>query len=282
MQRKRYKALFIAVPLALLWVLPAYAAKEEQPEKVDVAQNLYSADPQPLTPVQCGQCHPAIYQQIKHDGKRHRFECMKCHQQLHAYNPIRKNWSEIMPQCSSCHDLPHGKTFTDCLKCHSNPHTPLTIPSDNLADSCGTCHTGPMAELTKFPSSHTEQGCATCHTSHGLIPSCMECHETHVTGQKLESCMACHPVHKPLEVVYDASQSSTATCGSCHEGVYGEWSGTASKHGEVTCAACHNKHGLIPDCQKCHEAPHDAKLLKKFPICLDCHINVHDLPIKRK
>jgi len=281
MQRKKYRALFIAVPLALLWVLPTHAQKKEQAAQVEVTQDLYSAEPQPLTPVECGQCHPAIYQQIKHDGRRHRFECVECHQQLHAYNPIRKNWAEIMPQCSSCHDLPHGKVFTACLDCHSNPHTPLTIPSDNLADSCGTCHTVPMAELTQFPSQHTEQGCATCHTSHGLIPSCMECHDSHIPDQSLASCKACHPVHKPLEVVY-GKDASTATCGSCHDSVFGEWSNTPSKHGGVSCALCHDKHGLIPDCQKCHEAPHDAKMLKKFPVCLDCHINVHDLPVKKK
>ncbi len=251
-------------------------------EATPVAGDMYAADPIPLTPVQCGQCHPAIYKGIKENGKKHRFDCQECHEQLHAYNPIRKNWNEIIPQCASCHDLPHGKDFPACLECHSDPHTPLMIQSASIANVCGTCHVGPMEQLTKYPSVHTEQECATCHTSHGLIPSCMECHETHIPDQTLASCKACHPVHKPLEIVYDDSNASSATCGSCHEDVYGEWSGTVSKHGGVTCAACHNKHGLIPDCQKCHKEPHDQKMLKKFPNCLECHINVHDLPTKKK
>jgi len=280
MKKNTFKITFcLSASLAVLCLFSAQSGIAETPA---VKGDMYSADPIPLTPVQCGQCHPAIYQDIKKNGEKHRFDCQDCHEQLHAYNPIRKNWAEIIPQCANCHDLPHGEVFTACLDCHSNPHTPLIIPSTNIADACGTCHTAPMAELTKFPSLHTEQGCDACHTSHGLIPSCMECHETHIPDQTLASCKACHPVHKPLEIVYDASPSSSTTCGSCHEDVYGEWSGTASKHGGVSCAACHSKHGLVPDCQKCHEAPHDAKLLKKFPICLDCHINVHDLPVKEK
>ena len=280
MRSKKHIILTFVAAAALLPVLPVHAQTKEKAVQTEAAQDLYSADPVPLTPVQCGQCHPTIYNQVKHDGKRHRFECQKCHQQLHAYNPIRKNWQEIMPKCSSCHTLPHGKAFTACLDCHSNPHTPLTIPSTNLADACGTCHTNPMAELQQFPSQHTEQGCATCHTSHGFIPSCMECHDTHDPEQTLASCKACHPVHKPLQVTYDEGASS-ATCGSCHDSVFGEWSATTSLHGEVACASCHDAHGAIPDCQKCHDAPHDAKMLKKFPRCLDCHINVHDLPVKK-
>lgn len=266
--------------LAGLCLLSAqFATAETTPV---AAVDIYGTNPTPLTPVQCGQCHPAIYKKIKENGKKHRFACQDCHEQLHAYNPIRNNWAEIIPQCAKCHDLPHGKDFPGCLECHSDPHTPLMIKSASIGNVCGTCHVKPNEELTKYPSSHTEQGCATCHTSHGLIPSCLDCHTPHVPEQALAACKACHPVHKPLEIVYDDSVASAPTCGSCHERVFKEWSGTASKHGGVSCAACHNKHGLIPDCQKCHTNVHDEKMLKKFPKCLGCHINVHDLPTKKK
>lgn len=248
------------------------------------AADPYQTELKPITSDQCGQCHPGVFQKIKENGKRHRFECQKCHQQFHSYNPQKKNWAEIMPQCGSCHkEPPHGKDFTACLECHKDPHMPLAIAMDkNLVASCGTCHTSPQAQLTKFPSAHTKQECTTCHTGHGLIPSCLECHTAHVPDQPLDSCKSCHPVHKPKEITYDASAASNTTCGSCHGGVFKEWSGTTSKHGQVTCAQCHDKHGKIPDCRQCHAAPHDAKLLQKYPKCLDCHINAHNLPIKTK
>lgn len=265
-------------PIVVEQPVSAAAAPAPSTQKV---QDMYGVTPTPLTVAQCGQCHLTIFNKIKENGQRHRFDCQECHQQLHAYNPKKQNWDEIIPQCSSCHTLPHGEAFTGCLDCHSDPHTPLVIGTAAIADACGTCHTNPQGQLTQYPSMHTEQGCDTCHTSHGLIPSCMECHDTHVPEQPLAACTSCHPVHKPLQVSYDDSPANNTTCGSCHDGVFGEWSQTKSLHGGVSCASCHDQHGLIPDCGKCHDQPHDAKLLQKFPRCLDCHINVHDLPTKR-
>lgn len=248
-------------------------------EEAGPGSSLYREEPVMMDPVQCGQCHIDIYQQVKNDGQKHQFQCLDCHQQLHAYNPVRQNWTEIMPQCASCHTLPHGEKFAGCLDCHQNPHTPLAIPLANIEESCGTCHTGPNGQLEQYASQHTEQGCGTCHTEHGLIPSCMECHEPHLEDQKDATCLACHPVHMPLEITYDEGDQWNSTCGACHDGVYEPWSSTPSKHGGVNCGECHISHGLIPDCQTCHDEPHDDRLLKKFPNCLDCHLDVHDLPV---
>jgi len=257
---------------------------QAQAAKDAAALNPYETEIKPLTVDQCGQCHPGIFQKIKEKGERHRFQCQDCHQQLHSYNPLKQNWAEVMPQCGSCHkELPHGKAFTACLECHKDPHMPLEIAMDkNLVASCGTCHTQPQAQLVQFPSAHSQQECTACHSKHGLIPSCMDCHSPHVPDQALESCKSCHPVHKPMQVSYNDSEASNTTCGSCHGSVFKEWSGTTSLHGQVTCATCHDTHGKIPDCQQCHTAPHDAKILQKFPRCLDCHINVHNLPTKAK
>lgn len=244
--------------------------------------DLYSITPEPLTVAQCGQCHVKHFSLLKEDGRKHRFECQKCHEVFHAYNPVRGNWAELMPKCNKCHTQPpHGEKFVDCLVCHANPHTPRRVAmGEILTGSCGQCHTGPAGQLTKFPSAHTEQGCAACHTKHGLIPSCMECHEPHVSGQGLESCKACHPVHKPLQVVL-APDSPSDTCGACHGEVYGKWAGTRSKHRNVNCSMCHEAHGRVPHCTKCHATPHDRSILMKFPRCLECHMDVHDLPVKQ-
>lgn len=274
---KKYNFL-IAISAALLLLFSSLDAGAQQAEE---GADLYAVDPPPLTVTQCGQCHPGVFQNVKHDGKRHRFHCLDCHEQLHAYNPNKKNWNEIMPKCSSCHTLPHGEAFTSCLDCHSNPHTPLKIAmDDHLIANCGTCHTDPNAQLVKFPSMHTEQGCDACHDVHGRIPSCMECHDPHVAGQELMYCLSCHPVHRPLEIAYDGSAQWNNTCATCHDSVFGSWSKTVSKHGGVNCGECHTKHGYIPSCLMCHDTPHDERLLQKFPNCLECHIDPHDLPVK--
>jgi len=241
---------------------------------------LYEIAPQPLTVQQCGQCHPGVFKMIKNDGGKHQIECASCHLKLHSFTPNKPNWAEIMPQCSQCHTFPHGEAFKDCLTCHTIPHTPTKVPvMERLEGACGTCHTSPNAQLQEFTSKHTEQGCTACHTAHGLIPSCFECHEPHLPAQPLESCKSCHPVHKPLQISYGPEDSPT--CAACHEEVHTMWTGTVSKHGQVQCAECHELHGQIPECSKCHDIPHDPNLLKKFPVCLDCHLNVHDLPVKR-
>lgn len=271
------------VIVALVLLAVVFIAGSVQAKEALSGADLYNITPEPLTVAQCGQCHVKHFALLKEAGLRHRFECQKCHEVFHAYNPVRGNWAELMPKCDKCHTQPpHGDKFVDCLVCHANPHTPRRVAmGDYLTGVCGDCHTSPAGQLVKHPSAHTEQGCAACHTQHGLIPSCMECHEPHVTGQTLESCKACHPVHKPLQIAL-APDSSTDTCGACHDEVYGKWTQTVSKHGKVNCSMCHTAHGRIPHCEKCHTAPHDRSILMKFPRCLDCHLDVHDPPVKGK
>lgn len=261
-----------------LWLSPGSAGAVEAGQASSGAE-LYAITPEPLTVAQCAQCHVAHFGWLKANGGRHRIDCRQCHEIFHAYNPKKGNWDELMPRCNKCHSLPHGEKFGQCLTCHANPHTPRIVAMGaQLTASCGECHTGPAKQLNAFPSAHTEQGCDACHYEHGLIPSCMECHEPHVTGQSLETCKACHPVHKPLQIAL-APDSSTETCGACHADVYGKWNTTKSKHGTVNCSLCHTAHGQIPSCTRCHEAPHDKTILSKFPRCLDCHMDVHDLPV---
>ncbi len=239
--------------------------------------DVYAQIPKPFTAVQCGQCHESIYMKLRSNGGKHKFVCRNCHKQFHSYNPVRNNWNEIMPKCSSCHNQPHGPGITACLKCHQEPHTPLVIKYNSYVTArCGKCHPGPAGELKKYPSKHTKLGCAKCHDQHGKIPSCFKCHQPHIPNQSLEACKSCHPVHKPLEITY--GNGNARTCSTCHSTVYNEWKHTKSKHGKVDCARCHPKHGQIPKCAKCHGQPHDAAMLQHFKRCLDCHLNVHDLP----
>ena len=244
-------------------------------------QDLYAAQPKPMTVTECGRCHPNQFNNLRDHGGAHRFDCRDCHEIFHAYNPRRNNFAEIMPSCSQCHDAPHGATQTDCLNCHLNPHAPRTVFSmQRLDKSCADCHKEPAEQLQKFPSAHTQQTCQTCHSErHGRIPNCDECHSPHYEGQAQTACLACHPVHKPLQTNFTAD-ADARTCAACHGDVFGTWSSTPSKHGTVNCTVCHTQHGKIPACTDCHTPPHDPKMMAKFKSCLGCHLDPHNLPIK--
>lgn len=291
----RRKVLAVLIALALVvtaCVLPgadsktseAVAASAPAGKTAAKAADPYDVTPEPLTVAQCGQCHPTYFAAIRDEGGRHRFACQDCHVVFHAYSPVRQNWDEIMPQCASCHTLPHGEKHSNCLSCHSNPHTPLNIPytdGSSVVAACADCHAGPVAELKQAPSKHTQVSCTSCHHDrHGYVPSCFECHGPHYPQQTLESCAECHPVHKPLEIAFTAT-TGARTCEACHVTAYTDWKLSPSKHGAVNCSVCHTSHGMIPDCATCHGKPHSESLHARFPECLSCHLNPHDLPVKR-
>lgn len=271
-----------ALAMLLVWAVPVVS--HAQPQGGGAASaDLYAVTPEPLTPVQCGQCHTKHFADLRASGGKHKFECQNCHQVFHAYNPLRNNYAEIMPKCAMCHALPHGEKQVACLNCHSNPHAPTVAPAvEKVKGVCADCHSGPAEQLKASPSKHTQQPCASCHhTKHGYIPACSECHEPHFKGQDFAGCQSCHPVHKPLDIKF-TKDADAQTCSGCHAPVFAKWKGTPSKHGQVNCTMCHTSHGAIPACLDCHAAPHPEAQLKMFPRCLDCHLDVHDLPVKKK
>ncbi len=264
-------AALLLAGLLLLGAVPAWAAGED----------LYAVEPAPMTVAECGRCHVVHFQALKADGGKHRFACQECHRIFHAYNPRRDNFAALMPQCGQCHNLPHGTRFTECLSCHDNPHAALRLAGmPKLAQHCGECHVGPAEELAKFPSAHTRQGCDSCHSErHGRIPQCGECHQPHFAEQPATACLGCHPVHRPLQISF-TPDADPQNCKECHTAAFSHWTATRSKHGKVSCATCHTRHGLIPKCTDCHDVPHDAKMMARFPACLDCHLDPHNPPIK--
>ena len=241
----------------------------------------YELDPIPLTVADCGRCHGFHFQRIRENGGGHRIDCRECHQQFHAYNPIRENFAELMPQCGQCHTNPHIDKYSSCLSCHEQPHAPRQIPfSEPFVSACGDCHQEQGSQLQQFPCAHSAQECQTCHSErHGRILSCLECHDVHYATQPLSDCARCHPAHKPLDTDFSPDDAA-ATCKDCHEGVLRKLQSTASKHGQLNCTECHLTHRVVPGCSECHSAPHDASFLTKFPDCLACHLDAHDLPVK--
>jgi hypothetical protein len=260
------------------------SAQQEATVQQEPAQPVspYAMEIKPLTPDECGRCHYSVFSQIKNEGGKHQIDCTQCHVKFHAYNPVKQNWKEIMPKCEGCHGLIHGEKFAACAQCHSNPHAPKTqmAMSTEFTKTCADCHAQVPKELQGNPSKHMKVACSVCHhTKHGLIPSCMECHKPHTEGQSDKDCLSCHPAHSPLVIAYPQTTPNNV-CGACHAPVYKKLEGSASKHRQVACAQCHAKHRYIPKCEECHGKPHGEVVLKKFPNCLQCHVDVHDLPSK--
>lgn len=275
--------------LALTLMLSATAAmgaKEKAPiATVSIPKNpdLYSADPSPLTPTQCGQCHPSYYKNLRVEGARHQFDCQKCHTAIHSYNPTKGNYEALMPKCASCHNAPHGKVMVDCATCHTNPHTPKKVAmGPRLLNNCAECHTGPKQQLTTYLSKHSKVSCQRCHTSHGYIPRCSACHKPHHANQAMTTCTKCHPVHHPLQIAWEKELATVETCNACHAKVVSKWRNSPSRHAKVACAQCHHtRHKYKPKCQECHTEPHNKSFMVKFPNCLSCHLDVHDPPAKQ-
>ncbi len=255
--------------------------------EVPARPDLYDKNIQPLTMAQCAQCHIAVFNVVKAQGKKHQKECTFCHEVYHTLAPGKVEYKDAIPKCGDCHGLPHGtKEFVqNCGNCHSNAHSPLNLP-DITADMCIMCHTGPPNELQKFPSKHSEVACTDCHTTHGLIPSCFNCHSEeggepyHLTGVESSVCLGCHPVHSPMEIKYQ-EDTPQQFCAPCHKNPSHERvlktvrAGNSLHNTEVTCASCHDQHGKIPDCSNCHDSEGHREALQTSD-CLRCHTNPHD------
>jgi hypothetical protein len=80
-----------------------------------------------------------------------------------------------------------------------------------------------------------------------------------------------------MPVAYDEGIASK-NCAACHGDAYDLLAASKAAHSALDCAFCHqDQHKMVPECTMCHEAPHSAKMLAKFPSCSDCHNIAHDL-----
>lgn len=258
--------------------MPAGTARAAAPNGAAI----YQQEVQPLTTLECARCHFRVFEVIRDKGGRHQLECRFCHQDFHSWRP-ETPWSEVVPQCASCHGEFHSPEFSACLDCHTNPHAPLASLTDfdRLGQSCGSCHARQGREVQQFPSAHTEVTCSACHHDrHGFIPDCLECHaEPHLPYDGNAGCLSCHPVHAPLQISYGPDIANNI-CGTCHESVLKKLKKTDKKHGALYCVYCHaDRHGFIPQCRNCHAQPHPEALLKKFGGCADCHGDPHALQL---
>lgn len=258
--------------------LPAGVAAQAEANGPEI----YREEVRPLTTLECARCHFSVFTEIRDHGGRHQLACGFCHQAYHTWRPGRP-WSEVVPQCGSCHGDFHGPAFQSCLGCHTNAHAPLDSLTDMevLAQACGTCHAPQAEEVRQFPSAHTEVACNECHYDrHGTIPTCLECHaEPHTPFQDNSGCLGCHPVHAPLQITY-GDEVANPTCEVCHQGVAKTMDQSSQKHAALYCVYCHaDRHRFVPSCRDCHAQPHKQSLLQKFSGCGECHGDPHALKL---
>ncbi len=227
-----------------------------------------------LTTADCIKCHPQIVKTVDEKGAKHKSEitCLDCHE---GHPPIK---TDIIPQCSDCHtDSPHYQ-LAKCGDCHTDPHAPLSLTlAGDIKDPCLTCHADVGKEMGQTPSLHADLFCNKCHAAHRDIPKCLKCHEAHSEEMTAESCATCHPAHKPTVISY-GQETPNSYCTSCH-GEEGEaLKKTETKHKELACVYCHREtHGVTPSCDTCHGVPHSPRMMARFPKCVTCHADAHNL-----
>jgi hypothetical protein len=268
----------VLISLGLFFLIGCEVPVPTKSKALEDIPQIYAPEVEPLTPEQCGQCHPQVYYLIKAEGGKHRIDCRQCHVKFHVYRPGVVQYKDILPKCGSCHEQVHGPDLAQCSECHTEPHAPLKIPAERaLEQGCYICHPEEDREMKTYVTQHTELYCSSCHhTRHGYVPQCLECHQPHTEEMTQTDCLMCHPPHKALEVVYpeDISQE---TCASCHRNAYEILKKSGTKHTALTCAKCHPEHRAILRCQECHPQPHSVAMLQRFPVCGQCHGTAHDL-----
>lgn len=239
-----------------------------------------------ITGEQCSRCHSGPPQQLQARPSKHSaVACSECHTS-HGY----------IPKCTMCHSDEGGAPFhllkvedKVCLGCHP-VHRPLDIKYDAKTpqEQCAPCHKNPshervLNEVRSANSKHnTKVTCAGCHTEHGKIPECSMCHQPHKADQTGADCKRCHSnPHQPKKIAFPETEAQTS-CAPCHPDVYDDLQKSNTRHTKLTCAACHPKHGEIPECQRCHSNPHGDAIMQQFGKCGACHGIAHKVQGRMK
>ncbi|MBI4793140.1 MAG: cytochrome C [Deltaproteobacteria bacterium] len=145
-------------------------------------------------------------------------------------------------------------------------------------DDCAKCHPFQLQTLAAEGGKHaTEVGCLDCHPEHppkgeNTISACVLCHEGKPHFE-IDYCLDCHAnPHKPLASLRDTMKSMRTECLTCHAEVGQQMAAATSRHAELFCTNCHDRHGFIPSCLACH-APHLP--VQTDADCFKCHRQAH-------
>ena len=241
---------------------------------------------------QCGGCHTPESTIRMHDYVDPMEKaCVECHPNTATGLSVH---AEMVPsECGRCHefgdkpayaecDLCHGEHYhvasgidtgdQDCITCHQS-HSILTDRG------CAKCHSEVYDALKASEDKHSEQpdSCYTCHTEHKFLPTCLECHKELLHGEDIPyNCTECHQPHTPKALNF-SPLIEPEECAKCHPDSYLEFQDNASKHANIQCVECHQKHQQASDCRDCHADVHPEYIEYKVDECLECHGDQHSI-----
>lgn len=237
----------------------------------------------------CRSCHETYYSSYLNPTNgsiilNHDLKCIQCHSGVNINSAKKQvfikriandlnlsgNFSsnELKPDCTRCH-MPEGPVHkllnnSACKDCH-------------WAHSQNTSHNASNRSLSmKAYGPHMLKKCQDCHGTNFEIPRCIKCHAGH-GEQKLmnDQCLSCHSdPHVPKipgilknNTVIFKGELSLSVCKPCHEDQYTNLTNVPTLHTDMeTCTKCHQYHGEIPKCKKCHI----GMMIERHPDSFDC------------
>lgn len=226
----------------------------------------------------------------------HSLSCIECHANKSLNNARKDILIEIIVYNLniSGRAFPPGELTPDCRKCHA-PESPVHNTANQT--NCINCHwahnstAGQKASNISLVSAipygpHINKTCRDCHGTNFEIPQCIKCHSGH-DNQKLENsiCLNCHSdPHVPR--IPGILKNNTVTfiknlpfsiCRPCHENEYSNITSIQNGHKDMeTCTLCHQFHGEIPKCNKCHPGMMINRHPKSFR-CKTCHATLPEI-----
>jgi hypothetical protein len=232
-----------------------------------------------------------------------------------AYTTFPTAGSTASPRCDSCHGSTalgkssgHIPTTSDCIACHTPASTGCSSSglcatflgasyshAGIAAGSCGTCHKGQYPSVLSINTS--------IHIPQSSGNACDACHTNSITGLPASTTPTFNNV---LFHTTTFGNPPTATCTSCHSGVYVSQNARAKNSGHVVtsadCVTCHTASNTIgyttflgaafshsatypsfpsaspasPTCSSCHGSTATGKNaghISTTSDCISCHTN---------
>lgn len=187
------------------------------------------------------------------DGAHGKAACLDCHR--------AGDWKAVEPECSSCHDTPHGSTdhvdVGTCSDCHTTVSWAVRDVPEAVFD-----HRDPKDTDYVLEGAHVDVGCVACHLDARFVPTafekCTSCHRDPHQARLPQGCTTCHAMDAWVVPDFDHYLS-----GYPLEGL----------HSAVTCEKCHGADVTEPlphgTCKDCHKDVHKGQFGKRT--CDTCH-----------
>lgn len=248
---------------------------------------------------ECVSCHQEEYagtQDPNHTAIGFSTDCVSCHTTNPGWSPANIGNHDFFPltlghdiqDCAQCHNTENYSDISpDCVSCHQEDYAGTQNPnhtSSGFSTDCVACHSanpGWMPAIINhdfFPLTlaHDIQDCTQCHTTPNFAdtsPDCVSCHNDDYASTQ-------NPNH--------ANAGFSTDCVSCHTTNPGWTPATINHdffpltlgHDLQDCAQCHttpNFSDASPDCVTCHQDDYDQTndpnhLAANFPTdCVACH-----------